>query len=244
MMQLQGYPLTPATTFAPASAPAPACSCSFNPSIKCVNLSNMNLPMGLEGPMPDTWSPSVPVPHAPVQLSTPSPSVTPPSVMPPLTTPPFIISPPVSSPLPDPGQAAKQEHTTAKAVAGKTVTGKVLTPSTARARLSHSIVERRYRVSINRQTEILRQKLDGSNLAECTTDMEELGSSCSRLPSKPQILASTVLYIESLETNLREAEETTQQLKQQIDNLQALVKCQNCPVIDSWASMVASRADP
>lgn len=66
-------------------------------------------------------------------------------------------------------------------------------------------------------------------------DIEDLASSPK--PSKSIILASAVAHIKKIEKEKRQLEQERSQLRQQVKALQALVKCDDCSVMNYVAGL-------
>ncbi|PSN67223.1 hypothetical protein BS50DRAFT_386066 [Corynespora cassiicola Philippines] len=109
------------------------------------------------------------------------------------------------------------------------------TPSTteekpkSRRRLPHNQVERKYRESLNTQLDSLRRVVPSlqQNQQACNSaDIEDLPTPSK--PSKAVILASATAYIKQMEKDKKSLADENQLLRTRIKALQALVKCEDC----------------
>ncbi|KAJ4292615.1 hypothetical protein N0V90_009278 [Kalmusia sp. IMI 367209] len=101
-----------------------------------------------------------------------------------------------------------------------------------RRRLPHNQVERKYRESLNTQLESLRRVVPSlqQNQRGCDgADIEDLPTPSK--PSKAVILASATAYIKSMEKDKKTLHDENQLLKTRIKALQALVKCEDCSLM-------------
>ncbi|KAL1612614.1 hypothetical protein SLS60_000843 [Paraconiothyrium brasiliense] len=101
-----------------------------------------------------------------------------------------------------------------------------------RRRLPHNQVERKYRESLNTQLESLRRvvpSLQQSQRGCDGADIEDLPTPSK--PSKAVILASATAYIKSMEKDKKTLHDENQLLKTRIKALQALVKCEDCSLM-------------
>ncbi|KAF1974161.1 hypothetical protein BU23DRAFT_118879 [Bimuria novae-zelandiae CBS 107.79] len=104
--------------------------------------------------------------------------------------------------------------------------------SKPRRRLPHNQVERKYRESLNTQLESLRRVVPSlqQNQRGCDgADIEDLPTPSK--PSKAVILASATAYIKSMEKDKKTLQDENQLLKTRIKALQALVKCEDCSLM-------------
>lgn len=102
----------------------------------------------------------------------------------------------------------------------------------SRRRLPHNQVERKYRESLNTQLESLRRVVPSlqQNQRGCDgADIEDLPTPSK--PSKAVILASATAYIKQMEKDKKAVAEENQLLKARIKALQALVKCEDCSLM-------------
>jgi len=101
----------------------------------------------------------------------------------------------------------------------------------SRRRLPHNQVERKYRESLNTQLESLRRVVPSlQNQRGCKdADIEDLPTPSK--PSKAVILASATAHIKQMEKDKKNLEEENQLLKQRVKALQALVKCDDCSLM-------------
>ncbi|KAL5120442.1 hypothetical protein ACEQ8H_001732 [Pleosporales sp. CAS-2024a] len=101
-----------------------------------------------------------------------------------------------------------------------------------RRRLPHNQVERKYRESLNTQLESLRRVVPSlqQNQAACdSADIEDLPAPSK--PSKAVILASATAYIKQQEKDKKSLADENHLLKSRIKALQALVKCDDCSLM-------------
>jgi hypothetical protein len=104
--------------------------------------------------------------------------------------------------------------------------------SKSRRRLPHNQVERKYRESLNTQLESLRRvvpSLQQNQRALDGDDIEDLPTPSK--PSKAVILASATAYIKQMEKDKKSITDENQLLKARIKALQALVKCEDCSLM-------------
>ncbi|KAL5378075.1 hypothetical protein DPSP01_009359 [Paraphaeosphaeria sporulosa] len=101
-----------------------------------------------------------------------------------------------------------------------------------RRRLPHNQVERKYRESLNTQLESLRRVVPSlqQNQRGCDgADIEDLPAPSK--PSKAVILASATAHIKNIEKDKKALQDENQLLKTRIKALQALVKCEDCSLM-------------
>lgn len=101
-----------------------------------------------------------------------------------------------------------------------------------RRRLPHNQVERKYRESLNTQLESLRRVVPAlqQNQRGCDgADIEDLPTPSK--PSKAVILASATAYIKQMEKDKKAMAEENQLLRTRMKALQALVKCEDCSLM-------------
>lgn len=101
-----------------------------------------------------------------------------------------------------------------------------------RRRLPHNQVERKYRESLNTQLESLRRVVPSlqQNQRGCDgADIEDLPTPSK--PSKAVILASATAYIKQMEKDKKAIADENQLLRTRIKALQALVKCEDCSLM-------------
>ncbi|KAF2033063.1 hypothetical protein EK21DRAFT_109197 [Setomelanomma holmii] len=104
--------------------------------------------------------------------------------------------------------------------------------SKSRRRLPHNQVERKYRESLNTQLESLKRVVPSlqQNAANCDgADIEDLPTPSK--PSKAVILASATAYIKQQEKDKKQLADENQLLRARIKALQALVKCDDCSLM-------------
>jgi hypothetical protein len=102
----------------------------------------------------------------------------------------------------------------------------------SRRRLPHNQVERKYRESLNTQLESLRRvvpSLQQGQRGFDGADIEDLPTPSK--PSKAVILASATAYIKQMEKDKKAVADENQLLKTRIKALQALVKCDDCSLM-------------
>jgi len=101
-----------------------------------------------------------------------------------------------------------------------------------RRRLPHNQVERKYRESLNTQLESLRRvvpALQQDSRACDGADIEDLPTPSK--PSKAVILASATAYIKQQEKDKKSLADENQLLRARVKALQALVKCDDCSLM-------------
>ncbi|CAI6339497.1 unnamed protein product [Periconia digitata] len=100
-----------------------------------------------------------------------------------------------------------------------------------RRRLPHNQVERKYRESLNTQLESLRRVVPSlqQNRACDGADIEDLPAPSK--PSKAVILASATAHIKQIEKDRKSLQDENQLLKTRVKALQALVKCDDCSLM-------------
>lgn len=102
----------------------------------------------------------------------------------------------------------------------------------SRRRLPHNQVERKYRESLNTQLDTLRRVVPSlqQSAANCDgPDIEDLPTPSK--PSKAVILASATAYIKQQEKDKKQLADENQLLRARIKALQALVKCDDCSLM-------------
>ncbi|KAF2017761.1 hypothetical protein BU24DRAFT_157890 [Aaosphaeria arxii CBS 175.79] len=102
----------------------------------------------------------------------------------------------------------------------------------SRRRLPHNQVERKYRESLNTQLESLRRVVPAlqQNQRGCDgADIEDLPAPSK--PSKAVILASATAYIKQMEKDKKSLAEENAALRTRMKALQALVKCEDCSLM-------------
>lgn len=110
-------------------------------------------------------------------------------------------------------------------------------------RIPHTIIERRYRDNLNTQIETLRLTLPSlKNAYLCSSSSSSSGGGGAtidvedaalppRLPSKAMIIATAATYIKELESERDVAEENVRNLQQQVVDLQKLIQCNDCSIL-------------
>lgn len=109
------------------------------------------------------------------------------------------------------------------------------TSSAKPKRMPHHQVERKYRETINTQLEALRRvvpSLQQPSPGNCNddADIEDLPLPPAK-PSKAVVLASATAHIKQVEKERRRLAEENQFLRQRVKALQALVKCEDCTLM-------------
>ncbi|KAF1851381.1 uncharacterized protein K460DRAFT_271438 [Cucurbitaria berberidis CBS 394.84] len=102
----------------------------------------------------------------------------------------------------------------------------------SRRRLPHNQVERKYRESLNTQLDSLRRVVPSlqQNSRACDgADIEDLPTTSK--PSKAVILASATAYIKQQEKEKKSLADENQLLRTRVKALQALVKCDDCSLM-------------
>jgi hypothetical protein len=104
--------------------------------------------------------------------------------------------------------------------------------SKPKARVPHNQVEKKYRENVNAQLEALRRVVPSQNQSSFDgADIEDIGGSSARQPSKAAVLASATSYIRQLEKDNARMIEEMAALKTQNETLQSLVKCEDCSLM-------------
>ncbi|EMD86924.1 hypothetical protein COCC4DRAFT_141539 [Bipolaris maydis ATCC 48331] len=102
----------------------------------------------------------------------------------------------------------------------------------SRRRLPHNQVERKYRESLNTQLDSLKRVVPSlqQNPRACdSADIEDLPAPSK--PSKAVILASATAYIKQMEREKKSLADENQLLRTRVKALQALVKCDDCSLM-------------
>lgn len=102
----------------------------------------------------------------------------------------------------------------------------------SRRRLPHNQVERKYRESLNTQLDSLKRVVPSlqQNPRGCdSADIEDLPTPSK--PSKAVILASATAYIKQMEKDKKSLADENQLLRTRVKALQALVKCDDCSLM-------------
>lgn len=113
----------------------------------------------------------------------------------------------------------------------------------SRRRLPHNQVERKYRESLNTQLESLKRvvpSLQSDPRACDSADIEDLPTPSK--PSKAVILASATAYIKQMEKDKKSLADENQLLRQRVKALQALVKCDDCSLMQYVMDMKIKQA--
>jgi hypothetical protein len=113
-------------------------------------------------------------------------------------------------------------------------------PTKTSRRQPHNEIEKKYRESINTHLEALKNSIPAfqSKSSDCLHgkgDIEDLAAAPK--PSKSIILASAVAHIKKVEKEKRQLEQERNLLRQQVKALQALVKCDDCSVMNYVAGL-------
>ncbi|KAF2166379.1 hypothetical protein M409DRAFT_66821 [Zasmidium cellare ATCC 36951] len=104
-------------------------------------------------------------------------------------------------------------------------------PTRPHRRIPHTIIERRYRDNLNTQIETLRLSLPSlKNAYVCSPDVED-SALPPRLPSKAMIIATAATYIKEVEAERNAAFESVRELQAQVGDLQRLVSCGDCSIL-------------
>ncbi|KAF2112032.1 hypothetical protein BDV96DRAFT_498307 [Lophiotrema nucula] len=117
--------------------------------------------------------------------------------------------------------------------------------SKARRRLPHNQVERKYRESLNTQLESLRRVVPSlqQGARPCDdADIEDLSTASK--PSKAVILASATAYIRQMEKEKKQMHDENLLLKKRVQALQALVKCEDCSLMQYVMDLKINQAAP
>jgi hypothetical protein len=115
--------------------------------------------------------------------------------------------------------------------------------SKSRRRLPHNQVERKYRESLNTQLESLRRVVPSlqQNQGTCDgADIEDLPAPSK--PSKAVILASATAHIKQQEKEKKSLVDENNVLRARIKTLQALVKCDDCSLMQYVMNLKISQA--
>jgi hypothetical protein len=99
-------------------------------------------------------------------------------------------------------------------------------------RIPHNEVERKYRDSVNNQMESLRRVIPElqPNIQLCDgADIEDLPAAPK--PSKAIVLASATAYIKRMEKEKKQLADEVELLQTRVKALQALVKCEDCSLM-------------
>merc|ERR1711881_774401 len=104
-------------------------------------------------------------------------------------------------------------------------------PAKTSRRQPHNEIEKKYRESINTHLEALKNSM----CMHGKGDIEDLAAAPK--PSKSIILASAVAHIKKIEKEKRQLEQDRNLLRQQVKALQALVKCDDCSVMNYVAGL-------
>jgi hypothetical protein len=101
----------------------------------------------------------------------------------------------------------------------------------SRRRLPHNQVERKYRESLNTQLDSLKRVVPSlQNQRGCDgADIEDLPTPSK--PSKAVVLASATAYIKQMEKDKKSLADENQLLRTRVKALQALVKCDDCSLM-------------
>lgn len=115
-------------------------------------------------------------------------------------------------------------------------------PQPQRGRVPHNLVERRYRENLKYLVQALGQRLpslEGAYQCVAAADIED---STVRPPSKATIIAAAINYIEQLEFEKEQARGRIGSLREQVDGLQKLVRCDDCSILKYFEGMQMQRA--
>ncbi|KAF2735773.1 hypothetical protein EJ04DRAFT_434414 [Polyplosphaeria fusca] len=114
-----------------------------------------------------------------------------------------------------------------------------------RRRLPHNQVERKYRESLNSQLESLRRVVPSlqQNPRNCDdADIEDLPAASK--PSKAVILASATAHIKQMEKEKKQVQDENQILRNRVKALQALVKCEDCSLMQYVMDLKINQPQP
>ncbi|KAK3616860.1 hypothetical protein LTR56_025675 [Elasticomyces elasticus] len=101
-------------------------------------------------------------------------------------------------------------------------------------RMPHNLIERRYRDNLN-LIETLRDELPTfKSIVACTADMEDV---TGKWPSKAVVIAAAVQYIAQLTQERGHAIERNSLLRDQVEGLQKLVRCDDCAIVKYLETM-------
>lgn len=102
----------------------------------------------------------------------------------------------------------------------------------ARTRVPHNLVERRYRDNLNNQIEYLRLTLPSLCDAQPSpSEADDAMTMGPRMPSKAVIISTAATYIKDLETERERLLDATKALQEQVSSLQKLVRCEDCSMM-------------
>lgn len=102
-------------------------------------------------------------------------------------------------------------------------------------RVPHSIIERRYRDNLNNQIEALRLLIP--SVREAPQDVEDTLGIPPKAPSKAVVITAAASYIKELEAERSQRAAETKTLYEQVANLQQLLRCDNCSILQYLKSM-------
>lgn len=102
-------------------------------------------------------------------------------------------------------------------------------------RVPHSIIERRYRDNLNNQIEALRLLIP--SVRETPQDVEDSLGIPPKAPSKAVVITAAASYIKELEAERAQRVAETKTLYEQVANLQQLLRCDNCSILQYLKSM-------
>lgn len=103
-----------------------------------------------------------------------------------------------------------------------------------RRRLPHHVIERRYRDNLNGQIEALRLVV-GPNADGQSEDVED--GAFTKAPSKAEVIASATDYIKDLLQTVERLQAQEKALKEQVQGLERLVRCEDCEVLKYLGTM-------
>ena len=102
-------------------------------------------------------------------------------------------------------------------------------------RVPHSIIERRYRDNLNNQIEALRLLIP--SVRELPQDVEDSLGIPPKAPSKAVVITAAATYIKELEAERAQRAAETRTLYEQVANLQQLLRCDHCSILQYLKSM-------
>lgn len=100
-----------------------------------------------------------------------------------------------------------------------------------RRRLPHNQVERKYRESLNTQLESLRRVVPSLQQNRNCDDADIEDLPVASKPSKAVVLASATAHIKQMEKDKKQLQDENQLLRNRVKALQALVKCEDCSLM-------------
>jgi hypothetical protein len=118
-------------------------------------------------------------------------------------------------------------------------------PTRPHRRIPHTIIERRYRDNLNTSIETLRLTIpslkDAYNTPNSPPDLEDAALP-PRLPSKAVIIGTAAVYIKELQAQQRRKDGEMEVLRNQVVELQKLVQCNDCSILQYLQQVGAANA--